>query len=392
MENVGYLLPSDTEARGSVRNVLLSVAGLAPQVVTETIFALAVEGDTQTAPSEVHLLTTSAGKRCAEASLLRGKAWFHKLGEEYELPPIHFPVENIHVICDHRGESLEDIRTTQDNDAAADCILECVRILTSDSDCALHVSIAGGRKTMGYYTGYALSLFGRSQDRLSHVLVSPPFESLPDFFYPARYPRLVRSLDGRVHDASTAKVTLADIPFVRLRDGLPAGYLSGKESFSEAVRAIQRQVASHLELVIDVSNRLISAHRRVFRLPPRELAFLAWQAKRRMRNEEGIICPPEGIAESDLSAGFLVEYREVIGPMGSEDRTVHALRHGMSGEYFSQVKSRVNTTIRRELAPMIGKSRAALYLVSGTGRKGYQRFGLNLPRECIRFEEITISK
>lgn len=37
---------------------------------------------------------------------------------------------------------------------------------------------------MGFFVGYALSLFGRAQDRLSHVLVSDPFESLTDFYYP----------------------------------------------------------------------------------------------------------------------------------------------------------------------------------------------------------------
>jgi CRISPR-associated protein (TIGR02584 family) len=41
---------------------------------------------------------------------------------------------------------------------------------TADPQASLHVSIAGERKTMGFYVGYALSLFGRTQGRLSHVL------------------------------------------------------------------------------------------------------------------------------------------------------------------------------------------------------------------------------
>ncbi|MBV5299598.1 MAG: TIGR02584 family CRISPR-associated protein, partial [Rhodoferax sp.] len=76
-----------------------------------------------------------------------------------------------------------DIRSPADNRAAADFITAQVRAITADSGCALHASIAGGRKTMGFYLGYALSLFGRPQDRLSHVLVSEPFESSYDFFY-----------------------------------------------------------------------------------------------------------------------------------------------------------------------------------------------------------------
>lgn len=39
---------------------------------------------------------------------------------------------------------------------------------------------------MGYYLGYALSLYGRAQDRLSHVLVTERYESLRDFFIPHR--------------------------------------------------------------------------------------------------------------------------------------------------------------------------------------------------------------
>jgi CRISPR-associated protein (TIGR02584 family) len=67
---------------------------------------------------------------------------------------------------------LEDIVTEADNVAVADFITEKVRAVTADPEASLHVSIAGGRKTMGFYLGYALSLFGRPQDRLSHVLVS----------------------------------------------------------------------------------------------------------------------------------------------------------------------------------------------------------------------------
>ena len=59
------------------------------------------------------------------------------------------------------------------------CITNLIRAFTADPESALHVSIAGGRKTMGFFLGYALSLYGRAQDKLSHVLVSPPFESSP---------------------------------------------------------------------------------------------------------------------------------------------------------------------------------------------------------------------
>ena len=64
---------------------------------------------------------------------------------------------------------------------------------TLDDDTQLMVSIAGGRKTMGYYAGYALTLFGRHQDQLSHVLVSEEFEGNRDFFFPTRQTEIVYS-------------------------------------------------------------------------------------------------------------------------------------------------------------------------------------------------------
>jgi CRISPR-associated protein (TIGR02584 family) len=42
-------------------------------------------------------------------------------------------------------------------------------MLTSDPDSALHVSLAGGRKTMRFFAGYALSLFAFDRNRGPHV-------------------------------------------------------------------------------------------------------------------------------------------------------------------------------------------------------------------------------
>jgi CRISPR-associated protein (TIGR02584 family) len=134
---------------------------------------------------------------------------------------------------------LDDILTNADNIAVADFITEQVRAITVDPTASLHVSIAGGRKTMAFYIGYALSLFGRPQDRLSHVLVSPPFESLPEFFYPTPHTVVIRNNSGTL-DAKTARVHLGDIPFVRLRDGLPKSLLGGRASFSDAVTEAQK--------------------------------------------------------------------------------------------------------------------------------------------------------
>jgi CRISPR-associated protein (TIGR02584 family) len=52
------------------RRILLCVAGLSPQIVTETLYALAVMGKPCFVPTEIHLLTTAEGAERVRLSLL----------------------------------------------------------------------------------------------------------------------------------------------------------------------------------------------------------------------------------------------------------------------------------------------------------------------------------
>ncbi|CAK0749007.1 hypothetical protein CCP4SC76_10006 [Gammaproteobacteria bacterium] len=52
------------------RRILLAVTGLSPQVVTETLYALAVMQDPPWIPDEVQLITTAEGAERARLALL----------------------------------------------------------------------------------------------------------------------------------------------------------------------------------------------------------------------------------------------------------------------------------------------------------------------------------
>ncbi|HMU17522.1 MAG TPA: CRISPR-associated ring nuclease Csm6, partial [Thauera aminoaromatica] len=220
------------------RRILLAVTGLSPQIVTETLHALAIGNDTPFIPTEIHLITTAEGADRARLALLSDRlGWFHRLRRDYALPEIAFDVDHIHILRAPSGALMHDIRSPADNLVCADFITEKVRELSADPDAALHVSIAGGRKTMGFFLGYALSLFGRPQDRLSHVLVSEPFENTWDFFYPTPYENIIETSGKKLVDARDARLSLAEIPFVSLRHGLPTALLDGSARFEETVGA-----------------------------------------------------------------------------------------------------------------------------------------------------------
>lgn len=331
--------------------ILLAVTGLSPQVVTETLYALAIKGDEAFIPTEIHLLTTVEGAERARLSLLHLETGrFNHLRHDYGLPDIHFDEDNIHVVRGAGDVFLSDIRTPQENEQTADQIVELVRKLTGDADSAVHASIAGGRKTMGFYLGYALSLYGRAQDRLSHVLVSAPFESHPDFYYPTKDSRVIYTPgpDRRPLDTSQAEVTLAEIPFVRLRHGLPEKLLEGRSSFSATVAAAQR-VLGPTHVNIDLEGKVIDAGGTSIVLPPAELAFLSWFARRKVKGFDPFGCPSDGVPEQEYAEEYLREYEQVADPLASG--TARRLQHGMDKAFFEEKKAKLHRWLREALGP-----------------------------------------
>lgn len=372
--------PPDPESpQNYPRRVLLAVTGLSPQIVTETLYALAVAREPKWIPTEVQVLTTAPGAENVRLNLLSEKpGWFHRLCRDYALPRIAFSVGDIHVICRPDGTALEDIRDNADNVAAADFVTEHVRALTADERTSLHVSIAGGRKTMGFFLGYALSLFGRPQDRLSHVLVSAPFESHQDFYYPSPETRVLQ-VPKQALDAKDAKVWLGDIPFVRLRDGLPDTLLAGISRFSESVAAAQQALAPPA-LVIELSDAgvAIRAGRTVVDMAPADAAFYVLVARasadgRTLRWDDG-----------DLSKRYLGEYvRFARHASARYEEAEKRLADPFLDDWFEERKARCNAALRRAL----GKAGARAYEIARFGAKGATRCGLALPVDCVQLVE-----
>lgn len=365
------------------RRILLAVTGLSPQVVTETLYALALKEAPAFVPTEIHLITTGRGAEHARLNLLSESiGWFHRLRRDWHLPAITFTPAHIHVIPAADGRPLEDIRDGADNTRAADFITARVAELTADPQAALHVSLAGGRKTMGYYLGYALSLFGREQDRLSHVLVSAPYENHREFYYPTPFEHPIHVKEGDkdiAHDCRNARVDLADIPFVRLRAGLPEELLQGDARFSQAVAAAQCG-GREIGLVIDLDQRAVTAGGEAVKLTPQNFTLLLWLARRRLEGREPLHC---SVYERNAEAArdYLALCRELFGAHGHEtERAESGLKQGMDSTWFSPAKSRLHAALARTL----GRNGAAPYLIRAFGRGKGDRFELGLGPEQIR--------
>jgi CRISPR-associated protein (TIGR02584 family) len=363
------------------RRVLVAVCGLSPQILTETLYALAVASQPSFVPTEIHLLTTREGAHRAHLTLLHpdsGK--FRQLCRDYGLPKIAFDADHVHVIADPDGDELDDIRSPQENEYLADHITQAIRQYTLDPQAALHVSMAGGRKTMGYYAGYALSLFGRQQDRLSHVLVTPDYEGNPDFFYPTPTSQVIYTRDNRPLDSAKAEVTLAQIPFIRLREDIPERLLNGQAGFSETI-AFALRANEAPQLVINRAMRELSANGLAIHLPDSLLAFYFWVVRHSVLDEKPLPKPDKGNeGNREYAAEFLRHYQDLVDPMRDTDKTEDALRHGMDEAFFQEKVSRINTALKKELGERLAKK----FCIVNRGRRNSSDYGLELSADQIQ--------
>lgn len=134
-------------------------------------------------PDEIYVITTQSCKALLIEGLFE-QGHLAALEYEYKLSKVNFDDNHIWLIEDEDGNPLLDANTIADQTFMADFITRKVFELTSQPDTAIHASLAGGRKIMAFYLGYAMSLLGREQDTLSHVFVNDEFEFVKDFWFP----------------------------------------------------------------------------------------------------------------------------------------------------------------------------------------------------------------
>ncbi len=220
--------PANTAKPTKQQTILLAVTGLSPAIVTETVWALAQEKPS-VLPWRVQFITTGVGAAKIREQLhtplpaFGGQTAWQALRSALKAGADELIAEDPRIIgkADRKTgtvQTLSDIQTPEENDLAASFILEEVRRVVENPDTRLLASIAGGRKTMGALLHAAVTLIGRETDRLTHVLVSSPYETMPGFYFPNQPGPGLKDRDGKEHPPSKAIVQLADVPFVPLRN------------------------------------------------------------------------------------------------------------------------------------------------------------------------------
>ena len=266
-----------------MKYILLAVCGLSPQVITEALYALHQEGRRVDA---IHIITTRDGKDMINAHLLSpADGQYYQYLRDYHKNPKHidFGTDHIHVITDKDGREIDDIVDEDDNECLLRKCLDLTFALTNDPEVAVFFLVAGGRKTMSSCLTLAAQLYGRPQDRIYHVLVSPGFESNRKFFYPPPVPVEIELRDQKgepyLKKTSYARVNLIPMPFVSIRDRLSDEWLKVPQDPATLMFSLVREEKP--VLIVNLPEKKVIYKGIELDLPPSLLSLYAFFARQK---------------------------------------------------------------------------------------------------------------
>lgn len=371
-----------------MKNILLAVCGLSPQVITEALYALFQEGKQIQA---VHAITTRHGKE----RLLGGLFDQHcsrltGLLADFGLAPesLDFSPRNIHALKTKTGVEIEDIITPADNELLLATCLDLTFRFTRDDDTAIWFLVAGGRKTMTSCLTLAAQLYGRPQDRILHVLVSPEFENSRDFWYPPKAPATVKLIDGKgqpfFKETRYATVQLITIPFVSVREMLAGEMLARPRRPADLMQSLIRDTPK--TLIVNLAEGKIAYGKTELDMHPARLAlyaFFAEQKKNCTKQDSCTGCHDCFIDTPTIldTAGIAAMYRRIPGSRLLEEMSDTGIGSLSMGN-FNSYKSK----IRKDLLSAFGQAHTAELEIASLGARPDTRYGISLDRRQIRLE------
>ncbi len=385
-----------------MNNTLLVLAGSAPQVVTASIYALAEKGvvvDEVVAVCFEHqvpqLLASLNGPRQGGLSPLE------HLASELACSSISLDVSNLLVPKNCHGISLSHISTIGDVETLAECIFSLLRRITLDSERAIYASISNGAREMAFYLSYAMAIYAREQDSMSHVFFKEGYEH-SEFFFPTQQSEWFQSAKGPL-DKSKGTVTLLEMPFVRLRDSLPRSLIQSSLNLEQA-RAIHQLANQDVSLELDDYSTGLICSGVYIEMTESNYAFYRMLVVDLQDAKEGYDSP-NNEEPCTVTALHYINQRMAIHGMPLFDaldvaldyaeenllsmrqNEIDGLRYGMKKSFFNQRKFEINQSIRAALPSSIAEHYDIDTLYK-TRRKGASKpvnfFGLNIESSRVR--------
>lgn len=320
-----------------MKHILLSITGLTPQIVTEAVYELKVKK--KITIDEIYIITTAEGKKVLLGkSKIKNtpknslKTELEKMCKEINIKTPIFNNSKKHIIT-AKEESIElaDIRSDKENKLFPNKTAEFLKEKTSEKETTLHCVLSGGRKSMSAHLALLLSLFGRNQDKLYHILTDEKYEF--GNFYPK-------------NKAEAKAVIIAEIPFVRLR-ALKTDNFNKIGSYTDLVEKTQMQLSlltDNKKLILNLADRTINYGDNKISMQPFELSLY-------LKFAEGKISKHKGFRINEITS---VEFAEGLKSILEEKynyhfdlkNKTHWSKKGLDSQYFRSKRAKINKKIK----------------------------------------------
>jgi CRISPR-associated protein (TIGR02584 family) len=414
------------------RRVLVCTIGATPQIVTETVWALLRDRQPAWIPDEIEIVTTTFALRRIHDALQTADGPLARLigarppttiflprrngGTDVLPPDTVLPADTISPPVS--PDALRDVSSGREAEIMGDLILRRIARATSDEEIELHVSLAGGRKTMSAHALMALSVFGRSRDQASHVLVNPPeFEDHPEFWYPDQVGLIVRRDELRLDprpapslDPARASVVLVRTPTALMRYRVEDPARLASLTLAETVQRANLAEAVRLEpsLVLHASTNEIELCGVRLSLGPKLFALfrLMAEACRQRWSDPDPRTPAGWLTMRGVAAGTAADgmplhahvrrYLQAAiaaaggDPEDTEDRVLASWDDAIATSDPGRRATWIGTQLRPnlshlhdELEDAFGEVAARELLPRGERQPGGAAFGLSIPAEAI---------
>ena len=337
--------------------VLVVGMGTSPAVMTETVWALAHQTE-PVVPDEIVVITTKSGKDALRTAIMSGapSVWNRlktalakeKIAIDGKLV---FGDTSIRVIPDADGNEASDLRTGADNLRAADFMLGELRKYTADSATTVLCSIAGGRKTMSALLFSCMSLLGREEDKVYHVLLPTEFEcgTEPPFFFPEPGVTYTSKKTEKKYRANKVQSELFEVPFVRMRGWYQDKFKTIPPSYRTLISRVQEvapPAVTYPEIEIDAWNGWVKVDGQAVAISKTCFATLLFLASgcsvKDLHGKLRALHSASGVAHCDWLASFQVGERfNEHSPVDTVYKTMSELRKKLHSAGFSNPESLV---------------------------------------------------
>lgn len=230
-------------------------------------------------------------------------------------------------------------------------------------------------------------------DKLYHVLVTPEFESNPDFYYKPKKNKILDKEGEKLH-TKDAEIFLAELPFIRLRDKIP---LDGK-SFKELVEEGQREIDTALTqplLRINLNERTVYIGDIPIDMVPFQLMIYTAYIRQKIDNckypdkQYCLNCTDCFPPIVDFSSRHALEkmakdYRLIYKnqPLRAEE-LLNKWPEGLEQNTIRQNISKINRTIKEHIED---ETLHPYYLITSIKKYAGSRYGVRVEKGKIRIE------